>query len=244
MKKELILTILCLAIHNGTQSAEASNDNDVSSDHELDLVSPRTTVSPRNADIFKKLKIYAELFSVSKLKEVIFEGANVNSANEHGVTVLMRTIKCGREIDKKDKSLSTPDLIQNFKQRFYDTIHLLIESGANVNAKSKKQISALSLACRYNMHNIVELLLDAGAVDDTQGKNSPLEVAVRKGFTEITKSLLLNHSSYLKNKKDSKFDAYLSKALSLAHKHAQEDIVEMISTLIEKAEKSKGCIIS
>jgi ankyrin repeat protein len=46
-----------------------------------------------------------------------------------------------------------------------DTVKYLVEHGINVNQLDKQKLSGLSWAKRTNHHNIVEYLLENGAID-------------------------------------------------------------------------------
>ena len=75
---------------------------------------------------------------------------------------------------------------------YYNMIKLLIERGADVNAKSKDGNTALITATSYGRIENVKLLIDKGADINAKSKNggTALIWAAKMGRTEIIKLLL------------------------------------------------------
>jgi hypothetical protein len=68
----------------------------------------------------------------------------------------------------------------------------LVESGADVNAKNERGVTALGVAVGFNRHGVVQALLDCGAdvmLTDGAG-NTPLHYAAGYGRKEIMEQLL------------------------------------------------------
>jgi ankyrin repeat protein len=71
-------------------------------------------------------------------------------------------------------------------------VRRLLNSGTDVNAVSKGEMTPLILASQHGYIEIVKLLLDAGAIVKTKGRNdaTALHVASQNGHAEIVKLLL------------------------------------------------------
>lgn len=73
----------------------------------------------------------------------------------------------------------------------YETVEILLEAGANIEAKNEQGQTPLILACLKNHTKIVSLLLDAGAnleAKDTDG-NTPLDHGIKQGHTEVVTTI-------------------------------------------------------
>jgi ankyrin repeat protein len=66
-------------------------------------------------------------------------------------------------------------------------VQLLLDAGANVNAKGRNFGYLLSTAVAQGIHNAVQLLLDAGAYVDTKGGKygCPLGAAAALGNNDL-----------------------------------------------------------
>lgn len=70
---------------------------------------------------------------------------------------------------------------------------LLLDKGANLEAKDNYGMTALSWAARADQAAVVELLLDKGAdpdAKDSRDGNTPLIFAIRAGYTDVARLLL------------------------------------------------------
>lgn len=73
-------------------------------------------------------------------------------------------------------------------------VELLIENGANVNAKDVFEDTAMHEACIGGHASVVKLLLNHGASPDVRGfGGTPLDIAEKNGFTTIVE-MLKSHS--------------------------------------------------
>ncbi len=73
-----------------------------------------------------------------------------------------------------------------------DSVHLLIEHEADVDAATDYAVTALSLACERGFEDVVELLVNAGADLECKrmGGERPLMLAARQGNERVVKTLL------------------------------------------------------
>ena len=121
------------------------------------LVFPRGVV---NADTItdQALLVVAQIGKVEAVNRLIAEGANIETTDQHGRTVL--------------------DVATAFGQT--DVVKILVAVGAKVNAGTGNRKTALHIAAASGKTDIVKALLDAGArvdVADLDG-NEPLHIAV------------------------------------------------------------------
>ena len=102
-------------------------------------------------------------------RELINNGANVNAANETGVTPLINAAGMGNK----------------------EIVQLLLSRGADVNAKASGNYTALMQAALVGQTEIVKILLDAGAdptVKDIAGRTAQI-YAEEKGHKDIVAML-------------------------------------------------------
>ena len=83
-------------------------------------------------------KVYFKL-----IKLLLEKGANINDQDKYGYTVLIWACIMNNNIE---------------------AIKLLIEKGADINIQDKNGYTPLMYACKYNHTEIIELLLDKGAI--------------------------------------------------------------------------------
>jgi ankyrin repeat protein len=117
------------------------------------------------------LVVAAQIGKVDAVKRLLAEGANIETTDQHGRTVL--------------------DVAVAFDQT--DVVKLLLTAGANVNAGTGNRKSALHKAVASGKTDIVKALLDAGARVDVadQDGNEPLHIAVANPTNgQIVKDLL------------------------------------------------------
>jgi ankyrin repeat protein len=111
----------------------------------------------------------------AKISALLARGANVEVADEQGMTPLLLAIKQGR-----------PDVVE-----------LLLNHGADIHHAAHDGVTPLFLAIRERRSDLVALLLDKGADVNTRGAISgvtPLHVGAYTGDTEILR-LLLRHGA-------------------------------------------------
>ena len=128
---------------------------------------------------------------LNRVKEAIKEGVNINARNNYGYTALMYAVYQGRSHIFK---------ITNTNNDYLDIIKLLIENGADVNAKRNDDGETVLIhSLMYGSINtdyIVKLLVENGA--DVNAKNylgkTVLMYAFEHGydFTYIIKTLIEN----------------------------------------------------
>jgi len=117
------------------------------------------------------LMVAAQIGKVDAVKRLLAEGANIETTDQHGRTVL--------------------DVAITFDQT--DVVKLLLTAGANVNAGTGNRKTALHIAAASGKTDIVKALLGAGARVDVadQNGNEPLHIAVAKPTNgQIVKDLL------------------------------------------------------
>lgn len=117
------------------------------------------------------LMVAAQIGKVDAVKRLLAEGANIETTDQHGRTVL--------------------DVAIAFDQA--DVVKLLLTAGANVNAGTGNRKTALHIAVASGKTDIVKALLGAGARVDVadQDGNEPLHIAVANPTNgQIVKDLL------------------------------------------------------
>ena len=118
--------------------------------------------------------LYRQQDSVMILLEA---GSNPNTANDDGVTCLHAAITggCSKKI-----------------------IHKIIDHGANVNAKNKRNETALTLACSYKNEGAINILLNSNAdpniAEDTYGEIS-LHKAARQECSKEVLQAIIDHGA-------------------------------------------------
>lgn len=116
----------------------------------------------------------AESGNAQNIKELILEGADVNTIDKHARTPL---------------HLASIYILQNIK-----TVIELIENGANINAQDNDGETPLHLSACYDHREITIILVKHGAdvcIKDKKG-NTPLHLAARYHSTEISMILTEN----------------------------------------------------
>jgi uncharacterized protein len=117
------------------------------------------------------LMVVAQIGKVDAVKRLLAEGANIETTDQHGRTVL--------------------DVATAFGQT--DVVKMLLTAGANVNAGTGNRTTPLHMAAASGKTDIVKALLAAGARVDVadQDGNEPLHLAVANPTNEhIVKDLL------------------------------------------------------
>ncbi len=112
---------------------------------------------------------------------LIRNGANVNARNNDGMTVLMQALERGFPELAKITILFEEINVQKDNLQI---VNLLIEKGANINAKSKDFSTALTLAIKRGYLETVRLLIERGAdvnATDNDGL-TPLMQVIKKNY--------------------------------------------------------------
>lgn len=108
---------------------------------------------------------------LTKMKELLAEGADPNMPDEKGLTPLMLATQ------KKHK----------------DIVELLLSHGADINAKLDYGFTALFYPCMFGDVELAKLLIDNGAdVNAREDGNTPLMWAAFRGHVKIVELLLSN----------------------------------------------------
>jgi len=117
------------------------------------------------------LMVVAQIGKVDAVKRLLAEGANIETTDQHGRTVLQVATAFGQT----------------------DVVKMLLTAGATVNAGTGNRTTPLHLAAASGKTDIVKALLAAGARVDVadQDGNEPLHLAVANPTNEdIVKELL------------------------------------------------------
>ena len=124
---------------------------------------------------------------VSKARDLLKHGANVNALGPGEVTILMAA------------SMPMNDNAENV-----DMVKVLLDHGADVNAQDSLGNTALTLAVNYGHAEIVKVLLDNGADANLRRKDGPtaLLAACQRRSVDMVKMLLekgadVNEKSYM-----------------------------------------------
>lgn len=123
----------------------------------------------RNIDIFKLL---------------LDHGANIESVINHNLRIIHYAI-AQEEYTQPDGTTHIINPDENLPW-----VRLLIERGADINSRDKNHTTALHLASLYGHTEIVRLLLAHGAqIHQNNDGQTPLDMAIKKGHTEIIEIL-------------------------------------------------------
>ena len=117
-----------------------------------------------------------ETATTDDVKAEIAKGADVNASDDKGITVLMYAskntndvftvlmlLKNGADINARDKDEMTPLMYaaQNYKNQ--EIIELFIKKGVNLDLRDCDDYTALTHAAENCNHEIVDILIEAGA---------------------------------------------------------------------------------
>ena len=171
--------------------------------------------------------------SLSVVKWLIDNGANVNKPDEYDDTPLIIACESGNkqvveilleaDADVNNALTDSNPLLIVCKSGRSDIVKILLEAGADANVVRNGN-TPLSIACLYNRTDVVRLLLDYGAdVNETIYKGediSILEYACSYSNKE-TVELLLKHDTNISDDK-------LSSLLVVACKEGNLDVVKVL----------------
>jgi ankyrin repeat protein len=146
------------------------------------------------------MTIAAKFGYIQIVRELLEHGANVNAANDDGITALMEAslinkliivqylIDHGANVNQRDNAGRTA-LIFACAKSFPSMIKYLISAGADVNAHDTVGNTALHILCRMNQHvHKLELLLENGAnvnAADNGGRTALMEASLKNNLLSV-----------------------------------------------------------
>lgn len=164
---------------------------------------------------------------------LIANGANVNARNNEDIPVLMQAVQRGFPELAKIKILMEEDNVQRDNPQM---AKLLIDKGANVNAKAMNSLTALTLAINSGYWETTNLLLARGAdvnAKDNEGL-TPLMRAIKREYNSAAYFDIIN--LLIKNKAD--VNAQDNNGLTVLMLAAQKDyapvFLDLAGLLIEQ----------
>lgn len=121
---------------------------------------------------FQPMTLQDTYFEPEIFRMLIAAGADVNAANDDGITLLHiisdpdavpLIVAAGGNLEARDKKGRTPLLLDMTEPDREDVIEALIDAGANVNAKDTAGETALSMARKDHDASLENLLIRSGA---------------------------------------------------------------------------------
>lgn len=177
--------------------------------------------------------MFAAASANEEMVKILLEaGADVNAKNNKKCTSLMLIIKNNKLFTRSEFYMEDGDLILDLKVISSNIIKLLINAGANVNAKDKNGNTPLMFASIIKNSEIVNLLIKAGAnVNDVnESGTTALIYAAARGDKKTVKLLLNNNADI--SIQDYSNDNALLRAKRCGNGQA--------ARLLEKAEKAQN----
>ncbi len=170
-----------------------------------------TSQLPKDADLsFKDENID------KRLQEAAYDG------NRELIEALL---KRGANVNTVEGELGyTPLMWASMKDYHNDSVRLLIEAGANLNARNSKGETALMIALKESGKRNAELLVDKGA-DFTIANNDgeiPFALAAWHGYANIVEKMIARGADVNAKCRDG------NTALSLARSSGYKDVVELL----------------
>ncbi|TDK39550.1 ankyrin repeat domain-containing protein [Rhizobium deserti] len=124
---------------------------------------------------FQPMNLQDLYFEPAIFRMLIANGADVNAANDEGITLLhiiadpapvAEVVAAGGNLEARDKDGRTPLLVNMTEPDREDVIEALIEAGANVNARSHDGKTALAMAWEAQNSVLADLLIKAGGMSE------------------------------------------------------------------------------
>ncbi|WP_221179581.1 ankyrin repeat domain-containing protein [Candidatus Cardinium hertigii] len=152
---------------------------------------------------------------------------------------IQKILKDSPEINSRDnvKNSTALHIAATYGQT--NVAELLIDSGANIEAKDEDGYTALHLAAIYGQYDIAKLLLEKGANKNNQDKlwNTALHWAVKHGRYNIVK-LLLNHNARVDIRNKAEGDSVLHWAAKYdKENYDKENITQLLLNKIIQIEQ-------
>lgn len=142
---------------------------------------------------------------IKKVKDLIKQGANVNSVNKNGTTLLMRSedldiiqvlLEAGIDVNKQDDFGNTALMLHIDEP---EIVKLLLYANADVNIKDEKGNNTLMRACREGFADTVQLILDTNkAKINETNKRGQTALMLASG---LTVKRIMPTSSFLASEK-------------------------------------------
>ncbi len=163
------------------------------------LLQEGVDVNAKDASERTALMYAVQTFNVALIKLLLQAGANVNEKNDEDGPILVQVImNILRRLEKNDYgsklkiSIKKAKKIEEIKQIGVAIIDLLLEAGADVNARMVGGTSVLMFAVLFSEVPIVEKLLQKGADVNARDDNDPtvLMAAVSKSSAAMVTLLL------------------------------------------------------
>lgn len=120
----------------------------------------------------------AKALDAPAIRVLLAKGANLNLANSRGMTPFMAAAGLG-SVDADTRGIYTTEDVQ---KRSIESLTLLLEAGADINARDSRGLSPLHEAARWGWNDVVKFLVDKGAnleAKDNRGM-TPLDSALGK----------------------------------------------------------------
>lgn len=140
--------------------------------------------------------------SAKEIEDLIFRGANLESRNEYGRTVLMNAVirenvevvkvllKNGVSVNQVDNDGETALMLASVKNN-REIAELLIASGADINKRNNEGQTALSKALRCRSDDVVKLLEQCGGTKcyDITKAEMYLDKFFETGYNKVMKTM-------------------------------------------------------
>lgn len=167
--------------------------------------------SQKDGDLDQALIDAIKTDDKDKVEGLIEHKANVNAKNEYGYSALHSAVargnaglvdlllKAGADVNDNDNFYGTSPLQWAVQlEEIPEITHILIKSGANVNAVDKHNQTPLYMAVGLKRVDIVKELLNAGANPSIKSKSgrSPIDAARTAEMRELLQSAMKKNSAF------------------------------------------------
>ena len=191
-----------------------------------------------NEDEQKKLFIAILLNRVWEVKYILENNTNINinktyievtplimAANQRYTEIVKLLLSHGADLSTTDTEGNTP-LIIAVKNNMIDIVKIILDYKQDINVKNNAGRTALWVATSDGYRpEIVKLLLSHGAdlsITDTEGRHTPLWVAVFRNYIDIVK-IMLNYKHNINIKSNAG-----NTPLCIAAQYGYSEIVELL----------------